>query len=469
MKERLRRLPSHWPGAVVILGVFLYGLFLTLGKGPPSGAGMLATAAGAGWIAYKWRLRLLLNVSLLGGWPALLILSPGPDVGWMLGTGLLALNVVYFTLSLRLEWNELKFTAFAGTWLLYFLFYLKLQPDAAEGWSLAYRYALLTYIFYIAALSALIWKKRTDDGADLFLGIANAAVFGFWAFVLWERVVPIAYPMLFMGMLYVLLACLIRRWLPEFSTIVLMKLFGGILLILLASLHFLKERTLEPVTHVFIWLPAAIAMLGLGTVKRWDALRGGAAVVWLGVFGYWLFGAWTAAEADPFGNLSPFAHGNMPAWALLAAVGFYLSAKGRFERLREDDNRMLSNGFTLLSHLAVGGGLACGTHSFFAYYGLSPRPNLQLTLSAVWGLYALLLLLWGAYRKRRPLQALGSLTLICLAVKTILFDLSGSPALDKAIVFFLFAGLSAGIAYTTNLRTAPTKRTKPDNEAAPPS
>ncbi|XOK63285.1 DUF2339 domain-containing protein [Paenibacillus elgii] len=469
MKERLRRLPSCWPGAVVILGVFLYGLCLTLGQGPPSGTGMLATAAGASWIAFKWRSRLLLNVSLLGGWPALLIVSPGPDEGWMLWAGLLALNVVYFTLSLRLDWNELKFTAFAGTWLLYFVFYLKLQPDAAEGWSLAYRYALLIYIFYIGALSVSIWKKRADEGADLFLGVANAAVFGFWAFVLWERVVPIAYPMLFMGMLYVILACLIRRWLPELSTIVPMKLFGGMMLILLAVLHFLKERTLEPVTHVFLWLPAAIAMLGLGTVKRWDALRGVAAVVWLGVFGYWIFGAWNAAEADPFGNPSPFAHGNMPAWALLAAVGFYLSAKGRFERLREDDNRMLSNGFAFLSHLAVGGGLACGTHSFFAYYGLAPQLNLQLTLSAVWGLYALLLLLWGAYRKRKPLQALGSLTLICLAVKTILFDLSGSPALDKIIAFILFGLLSVGITYTTNLRTPHSKRPKPENDAAPPS
>ncbi len=466
MKERLRAVPSFWPGALVVLGVFLYGLCLTLGNGPPSGAGMLATAAGAGWIAFKWRSRLLMNVSLFGGWPALLILSPGPEEGWMLWAGVFALNAVYFTLSLRLEWNELKVAAFAGTWLLYFVFYLKLQPEAAEGWSLAYRYALLTYMFYIGALSASLWKKRADDGTDLVLGIANAAVFGFWAFVLWERVVPIAYPMLFMGILYVLQACLIRRQLTELSTIVPMKLFGGWMLILLASLHFLKERPLEPVAHVFLWLSAAVVILKLGAVKRWDTLRGAAAVVWLGVFGYWLSEAWTMGGPDAFGHPSLF---DMPAWALLAAAGFYLSRNGRFERLREDDNRMLSHGFALLSHLAAGAGLACGTYSFFAYYGLSSRLNLQLTLSAVWGLYALLLLLRGLYRKRKLLRALGSLTLICLAVKTILFDLSGSPALDKAIAFFLFGLLSAGIAYMTNLRTARNKRIKPENEAAPPS
>jgi hypothetical protein len=66
----------------------------------------------------------------------------------------------------------------------------------------------------------------------------------------------------------------------------------------------------------------------------------------------------------------------------------------------------------------------------------------SLTLSVVWGIYALLLFLWGAYRRQMTFRWFGSAVLLFVAIKAIFLDLSGEQALYKVLVLLALGGIS---------------------------
>ncbi|MBL0389504.1 DUF2339 domain-containing protein [Tumebacillus sp. ITR2] len=94
----------------------------------------------------------------------------------------------------------------------------------------------------------------------------------------------------------------------------------------------------------------------------------------------------------------------------------------------------------------VGGLLTFQILNLWHYYNLDPH-NLWLSLSLSWGLYALLLFLWGAYSKQAAFRWFGSIVLGLVALKTILVDLAGSDTIYKVLVLFILGALTLLIAY----------------------
>lgn len=448
-RRRLAGELSAGLGVAVLYTTFAFaGIYFALWDSLTVFLCMLALTLGMSFLSYKLQLRLLMNLGLLGGLAAPMILRPETDQVFTLFLYLLVLNTAYFLISIRKQWTELRLTAFIGTWLLYAIYYVQFHPVSAGYWSLPFRYALSAFAFYVLALLLSSWAcAKKFDGLNLYLGIVNAVIFGLWASAILDPSVSFAYPLGLMGLLYVLLALIVHRLEGAFTVLVLTKLFGGLLLLLIASVQFGKGWDIKPLVNVLLWLAVASGLLIAGKLRRLDTLRAAAAVIWLAVGCYWFATTWDTPWGIWFGVYLPFLNWAAFAWELLAAMGFYLSLHTDFARLREDDRRILSIAQSLLSHLVVGGLLTLQMLNLIEYYRLGRWLDANLTLSLSWGVYALLLFLWGAYSRQQVYRAFGSIVLLCVAVKTLLFDLYGSETIYKIIVLFALGLLSYGIAY----------------------
>jgi uncharacterized membrane protein len=108
---------------------------------------------------------------------------------------------------------------------------------------------------------------------------------------------------------------------------------------------------------------------------------------------------------------------------------------------------MLATVYSILSHLIVGGLLTIQVTNMIQHYELGAWMDLQLTLSIAWGIYALLLYLWGALSRQAVYRVFGALVLISAAAKALLLDLAGSETLYKVIALFALGLIAFSIAY----------------------
>lgn len=409
---------------------------------------MIALTLGLSVLAFRIRLRLLMNISLLGGLLSPWMLRPETDQVFTLFLYLLVLNAAFFTISLKHRWTELRLTSFIGTWFLYAVYFFQFDPELGKLWSLPFRYALAAFGFYVIAFLVSSWKNNVNfDGLNLYLGIVNAIVFGLWSIIILDRIVPYSYPLIFMGVLYVALACIVQRLTRSFNGPVITKLVGGLLLILIASTQIGHHMAVKPLINVYFWMAIALALLIAGTIKAYDSLKAVSIAIWFIVVLYWYTMTWSTPWGTWFGTFIPFLNWAALAWELLAAVGFYLSLRISFNRLGPTENKLLAYVYSVISHLIIGGLLTVQIRNMIREYHLGSWMDLQLTLSIAWGIYALLLFLWGAYSRQSVYRIFGSIVLIAVAIKTLLFDLSGSETIYKVLVLFTLGVISFVIAY----------------------
>ncbi|WP_282936791.1 DUF2339 domain-containing protein [Paenibacillus sp. RC67] len=436
-------------GAALLYTTFSFsGIYFALWDSMTVFICMLTLTIGLGVLAYKAQLRLLMNVGLLGALASPMILRPETDQVFTLFLYLLVLNGVIFVLSIRQSWTELRLVSFIGTWALYAIYYIQFDPDVSSFWSLPFRYALAAYIFYVLAFLISSWKNNLRfDGLNLYLGVLNAILFGLWSMVILNGIVPYAYPLLIMGLGYIIMAFLVSRLTSSFNVAVLTKLFGGGLLLLIASTQFGKELTVKPLINVYFWLIIASLIYIAGIWKKLDWLKAASIGVWFVIVFYWFVVTWDTPWGEWFGVYIPFFNWAALAWELLAAMGFYFSVRGSFRAMRQEDNRLLSVVYSITSHLIVGGLLTVQVENMVAEYKLDHILDLQLTLSISWGIYALLLFVWGAYSRQSVFRVFGSLVLLCVAAKTLVFDLAGSETIYKVIVLFILGIITFCIAY----------------------
>ncbi|WP_028547945.1 DUF2339 domain-containing protein [Paenibacillus sp. UNC451MF] len=436
-------------GAALLYTTFSFsGIYFALWDSMTVFICMLTLTIGLGILAFKAQLRILMNIGLLGALASPMILRPETDQVFTLFLYLLVLNGVFFILSIRQSWTELRLISFIGTWALYAIYYIQFDPDVSSFWSLPFRYALAAYIFYVLAFLISSWKNNVRfDGLNLYLGVLNAIVFGLWSMIILNGIVPYAYPLLIMGLGYIVMAFIVSRLTSSFNVAVLTKLLGGGLLLLIASTQFGKEWAAKPLINVYVWLFIACLLLVVELWKKLSWLKAASIGVWFIVVIYWFVVTWDTPWGEWFGVYIPFFNWAALAWELLAAMGFYFSIHGSFSALRQEDNRLLSIVYSIMSHLIIGGLLTVQVENMIAEYKLDPMLDLQLTLSISWGIYALLLFLWGAYSRQSLFRVFGSLVLLCVAAKTLVFDLAGSETLYKVIVLFILGIITFCIAY----------------------
>jgi hypothetical protein len=412
---------------------------------------MLAVTVTATLYSFRLNLRILMNIALIGALASPLILRPETDQVFTLFLYLLVINAAYFYLSILKGWTELRLVSFAGTWLMYVVYYIHFQPQVEGIWSLPYRYAVSAFIFYLLALTVSSWKNNLRfDGLNLYLGVVNAVMFGIYSMIILDGMISFSYPLAIMGVMYMGLGALVYKLSEKQLVPSLTKAFGGLFLILISVTQFGKHLDVKPLLDVYIWAAIALILLVIGMFKKLDSLKMISIAVWFIVGCYWYVVTWDTPRGEWFGVYMPFLNWGALLWMLLAALGFYYSLRVTFAKLQEQNNRFLSKVYSILSHLIVGGLLTVQVENMFVEYNWLTSMYLPLTLSITWGIYAVLLFLWGAYSRQNVFSVFGSVVWVVVSCKTLFFDLAGEDTIFKVIALFILGCISFLITFINN-------------------
>ncbi len=411
--------------------------------------------------SYKFNFRILMNLSILGALISPIVMKSQGDQVFTLFLYLLVINSIFFFVSVSKGWLELRLIPFIGTWVLFSVYYFYFNP---ESWVAPFRYAVSAFIFYIVGFLISSWReKKNFDGLNLYLGIANGAIFALWSFGIMHDIISFSIILGAMGLIYLLAAVTTYSLTKKNSFPVITNFAASIILIIISASEIGSGSAFKPIISVFMWAVIAAIVLIFGQIKKKDYLKLAATIIWIFTGAYWYGVTWFTPIGEWFNTFIPILNWSGMAWVALAVLGFYISLKVKFDFASKDplesDRKFVSSAFSVTSHLIVGGLLTFQIDNLWKEYTINSF-DLWLTLSVTWGIYALLLFLWGAYSKQSFFRWFGSAVLVLVAVKTIFYDLSDSEMIYKILAMFILAIITFAISYINN-------RWK--NEQTPPS
>ncbi|MBH5316936.1 DUF2339 domain-containing protein [Paenibacillus sp. GSMTC-2017] len=449
-------------GACILYTTFTFaGIYYSLWEPIVVTLGMIVITIGIAYYAHQCQSRLLMNIALAGGMLAPLMLQPESDQVFTLFLYLLVLNSAFVYLSIIKHWIELRIVSFIGTWLMFVVYYIHFDPFVRGLESISIRYAIAIFLFFTLSMLVTAWKRKQNiDGVDLYLNIPNGIIFGLWSLWILFDEVDFGYVLLFYGVVYMLSGFSIYK-LGERVTVASM-LFGvaGLVLSLLSIQSFGEGVLFTVIT----WCVYAYILTAVGYVKKSVIATIAAVLIWFYVGVYWYAITWTSPRGEWFGTYIPFLNWGAFAWIMFAALGFYFSKGLQMQGMSNKAKRNLSRTFALLSHFIVGGLMARQIQNVFTEY-LQEVPDvyMDLTLSVVWALYAVILVLWGAYYNERTFRYFGSVVLILVAIKAIFMDLSGEDALFKVLILLILGAISFLITWINGKW----KHTEPQSQLQP--
>lgn len=415
--------------------------------------GMTAITAALVLYAYRFHSRLLINIALSGGLLSPLLMRPDTDQVFTLFLYMLIINSAFLYMSIQKGWSELRIISFAGSWIMYIVYFFLFNPAM---WSKPFRYALAAFLFYHIAFLLSSWKNKLSfDGLNMYLSLANGVMFSLWALLLLPGRIHFGYPLAFIGVMFVLAGWVIYRLARTIHSAAIVYWSVGILLILLAVNQAGSGSDLQPIVQVLLWGGVAALLAGIGQFKQWLLLKIFSLSIWLITGLYWYIVTWHVPRGEWFGTYIPFLNSGAVAWMLLAGLGFFYSVSFRFDGLKPSTNLALSNVYAILAHCIVGGLLTRQIENvFFEYYEHIPSFYMKLTLTICWGVYALLLMIWGVFRHQVLFRWFGSIVLVLVAIKAIFMDLSGKESLYKVAVLLILGGISFLITWVNGKWTA---------------
>jgi hypothetical protein len=333
--------------------------------------------------------------------------------------------------------------------LLYIVYFIHFDPEITTWWSLPMRYAVAAFAFYLIALAWSNWNlRKTFDGINLYLGLVNGALFTFWAILILNQAqeLPVqgsSLVVLAVGLSYLLSALIMYLVGKRLQMTVTLYAGGGLLLSLIATSSFFAGSAYEYVLQVFLWVAISVILLALFRRTNYAPLLYISQAIWFFVLLYWFITTWGSNHGEWFGTYIPFLNNGALAWMVLAALGFTYAV---MMKVNKHETAGFAHIFAIISHLVVGGLLTVQVENLFADGSVAE----SITLSVTWGVYALLLFVWGAVRQENLYKIFGSIVLILVAIKTIFFDLWGSDTYYKVIALVILALISFAISYVNN-------------------
>jgi uncharacterized membrane protein len=396
--------------------------------------GFIAVTVAVAIYSLTHDLRTLMNISLLGALLSPIILKSHGDQVFTLFLYLLVINAVFFFLSVKKSWLELRVISFIGTWILYSLYYLHIDPEGVER---PLAYLLSAYGFYVIAFILSSYKEQCRfDGVNLYLNVANAVLFALWMFPISdEGNFDIAFCFMGMGCLYLAASWLVFKWTNDHSFSGWVHFYGGLLLLLMAGSSYADGSAFEGIINTYVWLFVSAVLLVIGIIRHIDTLKWVSVGLWAFSGVYWFETAFNYSTPTGiwFGTFIPLLNANGMAWVFLAGVGFFLSLRFKVQRSPLDGD-VLSVVFAVVSHLIVGGLLYFQVVGLWTHYPeMLTDISESLAVSISWTFYAFLLYIWAAYHQQGIFRVFGGAVLALVAVKTFITDIWSGDGLFKFI------------------------------------
>ncbi|MGI9543404.1 MAG: DUF2339 domain-containing protein, partial [Cyclobacteriaceae bacterium] len=376
-------------------------------------------------ISYRFEMRMLIFISILGGLLTPLILKAHFDQVFLLFIYVLTLNVVALYLSASKNWPELRVMSFLVTVFIYCTYYIYFEP---ELWTKPFFYITTFFLVYLAGLILASWQDENKfNGMNLYLGLVNAINFVFWSIYIFKSfTIPYAFPTLFVGVVFLTTSFVIHRLSKE-AIIPAAAYFGlGIIIVAIASadlgVHF-STGGMHYVLNAFIWLALTSVVFGLGHRTKLPLAVNLSMGAWLIILVYWFSVAWEVEWVTWLGfKYIPFFNPGALVWIGLAVLGFTFSKvmdqAASLEQSKEvkQNKEKASLTIALLSHAVLGGLLTVQVQNLWDAYAIT-TVRLSLVLSVVWMVYALSLFLWGAYSQQNIFRWVGSMVLVFTSLK----------------------------------------------------
>ncbi|MFZ5816852.1 MAG: DUF2339 domain-containing protein [Bacillota bacterium] len=338
-------------------------------------------------------------------------------------------------LTIMKPWAWIRALAFAGVQVIYLGYLAMVMHPWKQGFGIAAGFFVL---FALGLALESLWTRQRYSPWNLVLSLGNAIAFAVYAAVeIPDRSPVLTVTLLLCAAFYGGLALMIHHRVPE-------DRWGAMLHLLAAAalLTFTAPLRLGEVGITFAWTVEAVLLWWVGRRWRIELLQWSGPLLWAVANAYWLVVCWDVPWPRWFGlTYIPFVNPGALAWIALAAAGFGFSVWIERMENRPAFYQDLSTIFALVSHLIVGGLLTIQINNYFEAYPLaSGRATYfvnQAALSVSWGVYALLLVGWGIYRRSPMFRWFGLTATGAVLLKVVFADLAGLETLVKMIALLV--------------------------------
>jgi len=381
----------------------------------------------------------------VGGFMTPALLSTGKDNQHGLFTYVLLLDLGVLALAYFKNWRVLNLLAFFFTQLMF------------TGWSLSFYNSTklwqtefwLTVFFLLFAVMAFLYNithRQKTTFRDLSLITLNGACYFLWTYALLESRYSdyLGFYAVLMAAVYVALGSVAYRQAQEDSYLFLVFLALGLTCLTVAIPIQLKQNWIT-----VGWSVEAAVLTWVGfhldsSKTRRSALLIAAMVVFRLLF---LDSSFSSAFADDFTFLF-----NKRGLAFLAGIASLFVMAYLYNRSREkleDLEKWLTGALFIGANLLVLFFLTTEISSSFevAYYQASEyqqkrdiRSRMQLSISALWGFYSIVLVAVGILRRFQPLRLLAILLFAATILKVFFVDLG-----EMEKIYRIIASIGLGV------------------------
>ena len=384
--------------------------------------------------------RMLANVALIG-----IFLVP---LLWDRQYGNLQMFVYVLIMNAMIDWKYSK-----SSWLemrpvstfftiIYLFFYAFTMDNPQSIWSeqLVVLIGLFLYTAYRSIQSGIsVGTKPTiwDDfriPIDL-LTSTSVLIAGLIMFYSIETF-SFAWLLVFVAFIHLMISGIIYMKIRKSTGYTTFLLFSGLGHLLLASLMINANWELRTHFIMMIWSVIAVGCIIWSKINRNNKTFYLGFVIWILAVCYGYVTTWDAAIGEWFGTFIPFLNWGAFAWIMLMAVGFVIPM------INSDMGIRVAT--TLISFLIFGGLITVQIDSAFENYALN-NTFLDITQSALWGIYAASMFLWGSRYQMGWLRAVSAAIFGMIALKAVFYDLWNSDSLYKAALFFVLGLISFGM------------------------
>ncbi len=401
--------------------------------------------------AYKFNLRVLALMGIIGGLLTPLIIKANPDQDFILFIYLFIINVSALYISALKSWSELRAVTFISTLIIYITYYFHFDP---VYWTKPFMYVSILYFVYLFGLILSSWKdENKHDGLNLYLGMINAVNYVFWSIYIFSSFdVPYVIPVLIVGLSFILASSIIFRL---NSTAMLASgtyLILGLIVIAISVSDIgllLETDGLQYAVNAGTWLVIVFSFYIIGRFFSNETFRYAGMAGWFLVAIFWYTVAWEVEWVEWFGiRYIPFINPGALVWIAMAISGFYISKRLLAEE-QVKNREGYSSLFAIASLIVIGGLFTVQIQNFWDAYNIISI-KIGLTLSFMWFLFALVISMWGAYSKESIYKWLGYAVIAISSIKVLLIDLNGESSIYKIIALLLIGGTSLLIGYVNN-------------------
>ncbi len=384
-------------------------------------------------------------LGIVGGYTTPFLIGSDDPSMWLLYGYLVLLTAGVLVVSIYKKWVAFQLLSFVFNQAIFAITWLDVawRPDFDKYFAPSFLFLVINFVFYLGIAS--VYNIRTGKKAargDIGLILLNGFLFFTWSMEVLDRTFMTDY----MGFYAVFLA-LVYTYLGKMANGLCVEDKGQVYSLFVLAFVLLTLAIPIQFSGVYVglgWLAEAVGLTFMaGRLNDTKVLYGGWVVLALGLIAAMLELSFIEREQSFLFN-----EPTLMLAATLAAICTILKILAGWEA--EEWSRLhvkavLKGLFLVVVFI----GLNVENHHYFflkndGNYFLSPE---QLSLSALWTLYAIGLFLAGMYRKNRQLRyaSLGLLAIVVL--KAFFIDLANLQTVYKIILFTFLGMCLLGISF----------------------